>query len=67
MNTYQEIDALFGAPLNTVIKPHIPFKIKTWHIVGGIIVLGLASYGGYKVYNQLFNDSDLKLKSNKTK
>ena len=50
---YTKIDELFGAPLDTVGIPHVPFKLKTWHVVGGLLVTGLAIYGGYCVYKNL--------------
>jgi len=50
MYNYQQIDALFGAPLNTVPKPNLPYKLKTWHVVGGIIVLGVLAYGTYALH-----------------
>jgi hypothetical protein len=58
MLNYQEVDALFGAPLNTVPKPQVPFKLKTWHIVGGIVVIGLVSYGLYSLYQDYIADND---------
>ena len=38
MQDYNKIQELFGSPLNTVPKPQVPFKLKTWHVVGGILV-----------------------------
>jgi hypothetical protein len=48
MINYQQITEQFGAPLNTVPKPNVPFKLKTWHVIGGIIV-GYIIYRGIKV------------------
>jgi hypothetical protein len=50
MYNYQQIDALFGAPLNTVPTPRVPYKLKTWHVVGGVIVLGVLAYGAYALH-----------------
>ncbi len=52
MLNYNSINEIFGAPLNTVGRPHVPFKIKTWHIVGGIIIAYLAYQGLKKVVNE---------------
>jgi hypothetical protein len=48
MQDYGKIQELFGAPLNTVPKPQVPFKLKPWHVIGGI-VLGYVIYRGVKV------------------
>lgn len=48
MKDYSKIQELFGAPLNIVPKPQTPFKLKTWHLVGGLIV-GYIIYRGIKV------------------
>ena len=48
MQDYGTIQELFGAPLNTVPKPQVPFKLKPWHVIGGI-VLGYVIYRGVKV------------------
>ena len=53
MLDYNNINKLFGAPLNTVARPTVPFKIQKWHIIVGLGVLALASYGGYKLYKSL--------------
>jgi hypothetical protein len=53
MLDYNNINKLFGAPLNTVARPTVPFKIQKWHIVLGLGILALASYGGYKIYESL--------------
>ena len=47
---YQKIDSLFGAPLNTVLKPQVPFKLKTWHVLVGGAVIGLMAYGAYALH-----------------
>ncbi len=44
---YPEILKLFGTPLSGVPKPKVPFKLKGWHIVVGLTVLGFAGYGFY--------------------
>lgn len=44
MVNYQQITELFGAPLNTVPKPNVPFKWKTWHFVA----LGIGAFLVYK-------------------
>jgi hypothetical protein len=48
MLDYNKIQELFGSPLNTVPKPQTPYKFKTWHVVGGLI-LGYVIYRGVKV------------------
>jgi len=61
MLNYKIIDALYGADLSSVIKPHIPYKLKASHVLIGLVVVGLASYGGYvlcqKIRNR-FDDND---------
>lgn len=47
MLNYSQIDALYGAPLNIVPKPQMPFKLTLAHLVGGII-LGYIFYKGLK-------------------
>jgi hypothetical protein len=59
MIDYDFINKNFGAPLNTVNKPHIPFKLKKWHVVLGICVIGLAAYGGKQLINRYFRDSKI--------
>ncbi len=48
MQDYRVIQELFGTPLKDVPKPQIPFKLKPWHVVGGLI-LGYVIYRGVKV------------------
>ena len=48
MQDYGTIQELFGAPLNTVPKPQVPFKLNGWHVVGGLL-LGYIIYRGVKV------------------
>ena len=47
INSYATIDKLFGAPLSAVPVPHVPFKLKGWHIVAGSAVGVFAAYGVY--------------------
>lgn len=62
MLNYQQIDALFGAPLNTIPKPQTPFKLTTWHVVGGIIV-GYVLYKGIKqISKELAEEFNSKIK-----
>ena len=51
MLDYNKITELFGTPLNTVARPNLPFKLKTWHVVGG---LGIAYvlYKGFKAIKE---------------
>ena len=63
MYTYQQIDELFGVPLNTVTKPHVPFKFKGWHLIGGLVFLGLATYGAICLYDKITEDKKTKLKN----
>lgn len=62
MYKYQIIDELFGVPLNTVAKPHVPYKFKGWHLVGGLVVLGLATYGAYCLYDKFTENNKPKQK-----
>ena len=57
MLDYNNINKLFGAPLNTVARPSIPFRIKKWHLALGLGIIALASYGGYKLYQNYIKDS----------
>lgn len=72
MNSYVEIDRLFGTPLNQVPKPKVPFKIKTWHILTAAGVLVAAAYGVYTFCNDVKSkftrkDSDDSNKNNNAK
>jgi len=49
MINYTQINELFGAPLNTVPKPTVPFKLKTWHVVGGVLIVAVFAYGAYAI------------------
>jgi hypothetical protein len=51
MLNYNKINELFGAPLNTVGRPNVPFKLKTWHVVGGL-ALACVIYKGYKAIKE---------------
>jgi len=53
MMNYQQIEKLFGAPLNGVLKPHVPFQMQTWHYVVGGIGLVLIGYGAYAMYRDM--------------
>ena len=64
MVNYQQITELYGSPLNTVPKPNVPFKLKTWHVIGGIVVLSILAYGTYAFHRDFilkdgpkFNDN----------
>jgi hypothetical protein len=48
MLDYNKIQELFGSLLNTVPKPQVTFKLKPWHVIGGL-VLGYLFYRGAKV------------------
>ena len=54
MMNYKTIDELFGAPLNQVIRPHIPYKFKVIHAVVGIGIVYLAIKGLQKLNEDLF-------------
>lgn len=54
---YPQIDELFGAPLNTVPKPHVPFSYKTWHIATGCILISFTLYGIYKAYERVLTNN----------
>ena len=49
MISYTEIIDLYGTPISKIPAPQLPFKLKTSHIIIGVIVLGLAGYGFYKL------------------
>lgn len=55
INSYATIDKLFGAPLSAVPVPHVPFKLKGWHIVVGITVTAFAVYGLYCAQRNVLN------------
>lgn len=65
MYNYQQIDALFGAPLNTVPKPQVPFKLKTWHVVGGIVLISLCAYGAYAFHRDYIQKEGTRIKDKK--
>jgi hypothetical protein len=46
---YQQIDKLFGTPLNLVPKPKVPYEFKLWHGVATVIVLYLLYQGAVSV------------------
>lgn len=50
---YSEIQNLFGTPLSQVPKPNLPFKWKTWHIIGVLVISGIVSYGIYAGHRDL--------------
>ena len=52
MLDYNKITELFGTPLSTVARPNLPFKLKTWHVVGVIA----AVYVVYKGINSIKED-----------
>lgn len=47
INTYHSIDKLFGAPLNVVPRPNVPFKVKGWHVAVIVVLAGFSVYGMY--------------------
>jgi hypothetical protein len=49
---YQQIDAIFGAPLNQAVNANSSFKLKAWHVILGTIILGLSLYGAKSMYAQ---------------
>ena len=52
MITNNNIDQLFGTPINTAIKPKTPAKTNALITVGGIVILMFAIYGGYVLYHK---------------
>lgn len=54
MINYQQIANDFGAPLNTVPRPNVPFKWKTWHFVA----IGIGVYILYKGIRKIKEDFD---------
>ena len=54
MQDYGKIQELFGSPLNTVPKPHTPFKWQPWHFVA-LAIGGYLIFKGYqKVKEEYF-------------
>ena len=45
MLDYNQIEKLFGVPLNTVPKPNIPFKFTTTNVVVGGLILIIFGFG----------------------
>jgi hypothetical protein len=45
---YQEIQNLFGTPLQHVPKPKLPYKLKTSHVLFGGVALTLMVLGVIK-------------------
>jgi len=58
--TYPEIQNLFGSPLSQVSIPHVPFKFETWQKIAIAIILLLAIYGAYCLYQDLKNKMENK-------
>jgi hypothetical protein len=40
----------YGTPISHLNKPHQPFKLRTWHVLTGLAVIGLAGYGAYRLF-----------------
>ena len=51
MLDYNKITELFGTPLNTVARPNLPFKLKTWHVVAGLAI-AYVLYKGFKAIKE---------------
>jgi hypothetical protein len=51
MLDYNKITELFGTPLNTVARPIVPFKLKPWHVVGGLAI-AYVLYKGFKAIKE---------------
>ena len=51
MLDYNKITELFGTPLSTVARPNLPFKLKTWHVVGGLAI-AYVLYKGFKAIKE---------------
>lgn len=64
MLNYQQIDALFGAPLNTVPKPLTPFKLTPLHVVGGIVLAYVLYKGIKQIRIELSREFTSKIKKN---
>lgn len=60
MLDYKQIDALFGAPLNTVPRPNTPFKLELWHVVVGIAGAFVIYQGIKRIHEKYFSGSDTK-------
>lgn len=57
MLDYNKIEELFGAPLNTVQKPQIPFRLKTWHVVVASVTVFVLYKGIQKINEDYFVNS----------
>ncbi len=51
MITYPEIINLYGTPISNIPVPYKPFKLNGTHVLIGLVFLGLAGYGLYKIIN----------------
>lgn len=67
MLSYSEITDLYGTPISKVQAPHVPFKLKTSHVIIGLIVVGLACYGIYKLTQVISQPVALKKENEKKK
>lgn len=63
MQDYSKIQELFGSPLNTVPKPHTPFKWQPWHFVAFAIGGYLIFKGYQKVKEEYFLKKNPKIKT----
>jgi len=61
------VDELFGQPLSLIPKPQVPYKLKNWHVLAGIVLTGLALYGGYTLYQDTINKFKVKEPNEKNK
>lgn len=62
MLNYNKIIELLGAPLNTVGRTNIPFKLKPWHLIGGLFVVYIMYKGVKSIKKDYFLINPSKIK-----
>jgi hypothetical protein len=61
MLNYNEIQSLFGTPLDKISRPQVPFKLKLWHVV----LAGAVGYFAYKGIMRSIEEKSLKIKGDR--
>jgi hypothetical protein len=61
MLNYNDIDQLFGTPLNQVPRPQKPYQFKMWHAAVGLVGVILIYKGFQKVKEDFLKDKKNKL------
>jgi hypothetical protein len=58
---YTKINTLYGTPITQLPRP---IKFETWHLVAGLVIVGLAGYGVYSLtqnFNPVFAKAEPKI------